>query len=93
MLRISEISSVLDGKKLSLDGSLTGPWVQELKLACEAVLAQGDAMQIDCRGVSFVDAAGIALLRGLQARGAALVNCSPFIRLQLEQNGEKSSKH
>jgi ABC-type transporter Mla MlaB component len=93
MLRISEINSALDGRKLRLDGSLTGPWVQELKLTCEPLLAEGEAMQIDCGGVSFVDATGIALLQGLQARGAALVNCSPFIKLQLAHNGHESSKH
>jgi ABC-type transporter Mla MlaB component len=92
MLRISEINSALDGRKLRLDGSVTGPWVQELKLTCEPLLAEGEAMQLDCGGVSFVDAVGIALLQRLQARGATVVNCSPFLKLQLAQNDHTSSK-
>jgi ABC-type transporter Mla MlaB component len=92
MLRISEINSAMDGRKLKLDGSLTGPWVQELKQACEPILAEGQAMQIDCRGVSFVDAAGITLLQWLQSRGVTLDNCSPFIKLQLAQNGQNPAR-
>jgi len=71
---------------LRLDGSLTGPWVHELRLMCESKRVDSGAMQIDCGGITFVDAAGVALMRGLQSKGVRLVNCSPFIKMQLAQN-------
>ncbi|HEX7286131.1 MAG TPA: STAS domain-containing protein [Candidatus Angelobacter sp.] len=92
MLRISETNTANKGAILRLDGSLTGPWVHELRLACEPILAQGEGLQIDCGGVSFVDTAGISLLQALRSKGTSLVNCSPFIKLQLERNGSKSRK-
>jgi ABC-type transporter Mla MlaB component len=85
MLRISESEG--KGTSFRLDGSLTGPWVHELKLMSESKLADGGAIQIDCGGITFIDAAGVALMRGLQSRGVRLVNCSPFIKMQLAQNG------
>ena len=75
----------VDGAKLRLDGKLAGPWVCELKLRCEPILAKSERIQMDCGGVSSIDSDGIALMQRLQAKGVTLVNCSPFIKLQLGQ--------
>jgi len=75
----------LDGAKLRLDGKLAGPWVCELKLQCEPILAKSERIQMDCGGVSSIDSNGIALMQILQAKGVTLVNCSPFIKLQSGQ--------
>jgi anti-anti-sigma regulatory factor len=93
MLRISE--NDIKGTTFRLDGSLTGSWVHELRLLCELKLADGGAIQIDCGGVTFVDAAGVALMQGLQSKGVRLVNCSPFIKMQLAPNGTnpESNEH
>jgi len=85
MLRISETN--VKGTTFRLDGSLTGPWVRELKIMFESRLGDSGAIQIDCGGVTFVDAAGVALMQRLQSQGVRLVNCSPFIKMQLAQNG------
>jgi ABC-type transporter Mla MlaB component len=85
MLRISDSS--VKGTTFRLDGSLTGPWVHELGLFCESKLADNGAIKIDCGGITFVDAAGVALMHRLQSQGVRLVNCSPFIKMQLAQDG------
>ncbi len=84
MLRITETDMAVNGTRLRLDGKLVGPWVNELRLLCEPILANGEQIQVDCGGVSSVDSDGIALMHILQAKGVMLVNCSPFIKLQLE---------
>lgn len=83
MLRITETDVTVDGTKLRLDGKLAGPWVRELRLLCEPILARGEQIQIDCSGVSSLDSDGIALLQRLQREGVTLVNCSLFIKLRL----------
>lgn len=83
MLRISRPEVAADGTKLRLDGKLAGPWVQELQIICEPILAKGGRIQIDCSGILSVDDDGVALMRALQSRGATLVDCSGFIRLRL----------
>jgi ABC-type transporter Mla MlaB component len=85
MLRITETDVAVDGAKLRLDGKLAGPWVCELKLRCEPILAKSERIQMDRGGVSSIDSDGIALMQILQAKGVTLVNCSPFIKLQLGQ--------
>jgi ABC-type transporter Mla MlaB component len=85
MLRITETDVTVDGTKLRLDGKLVGPWVRELGLVCEPMLAKSEQIQVDCGGISSIDREGIALMRTLKAKFVTLVNCSPFIKLQLEQ--------
>lgn len=75
MLRITETDVTVDGTKLRLDGKLVGPWVRELRLVCEPMLAKGEQIQVDCGGISSIDSEGIALMRTLQARFVTLVNC------------------
>jgi ABC-type transporter Mla MlaB component len=87
MLRISN-NSETEEARLRLDGNVTGPWVKELEASCEAALSGGKRLRIDLGGVGFVDEAGITLMHGLKAKGVDLVNCSPFIKLQLGLNGE-----
>ena len=49
MLRITETDVAVDGAKLRLDGKLAGPWVCELKLQCEPILAKSERIQMDLR--------------------------------------------
>jgi hypothetical protein len=92
MLRITETDVTVEGTKLRLDGKLAGPWVGELKMLCEPILARGEQIQIDLGGVSSLDRDGIELLRMLRAKGVILVNCSPLIKLQLGQDVEGRKK-
>ena len=66
MLRIT----TQDGGRLftlQLEGRLAGPWVAVLRDCWERQLARpgGRGIRVDLRGVTFVDAAGKALLKEL----------------------------
>ena len=55
-----------------LEGKLAGPWVPILRDCWESRLAHsgGKAIQVDLRAVTFVDAAGKALLTEMYAQNA-----------------------
>jgi ABC-type transporter Mla MlaB component len=85
MLRISNVGSEEKLTRLRLDGTLSGPWVEELRRMCEATLAQEHPLVVDCGGLLFTDAEGAALMRSLRDRSVVLANCSPFLKLQLAE--------
>jgi RNA polymerase sigma-70 factor (ECF subfamily) len=70
---------------LRVEGRVTGAGPEELRTACEAVLAGGTGVQLDLSGVTFIDRAGTAVLRGLVRRGANLLACSGFLHELLRQ--------
>lgn len=84
MLRISEMSQSGEGTALKLEGELMGPWVTEVKKACEPFLGNGNPLTLDFADVSLVDRAGVALLKELKRARVRLVNCSPFLTEQLK---------
>jgi ABC-type transporter Mla MlaB component len=68
-----------DGFTLKLEGQLLGAWVDELNAACERHFATAVSCRLDLRHVSFVDDAGVALLRTLIDKGVRLDGCSGFV--------------
>jgi hypothetical protein len=92
MLRISGFEAAADETKLRLDGKLIGPWVSELRVLCEPILAKGQQIEIDCGGLSSIDIDGIELMQMLQGEGVLLVKCSPFLELQLRLERSRSKK-
>jgi anti-anti-sigma regulatory factor len=89
VLRITTITAK-DSQVLKLEGKLSGPWVDELQ-SCwkEAVaeVAHRKPIQIDMRGVSYLDPRGRKLLQRMEHEGAALTECSNFIRRLLHASG------
>jgi anti-anti-sigma regulatory factor len=89
MLRISLVTTedTAEPQCLRLDGQVTGPWVEELRRTCaETVGNNRDAetyLVLDLAGVSFLDAAGVALFRDLTSQHVAFANFSAFIAEQL----------
>jgi anti-anti-sigma regulatory factor len=79
MLKIVFLNGKNEATTLQLAGRLVGVWVEELRRACEPILARGDSLAVDLTEVSFVDQAGVELLRYLRSREAVLSNCSGFI--------------
>jgi hypothetical protein len=75
MLRITRHDLNTDTTLLALEGRLVGPWVALLRRECHSLTS----VTLDLAGVGFVDAAGLALIRRLQARGAELRSPSPFL--------------
>lgn len=69
---------------LRLEGQLAGPWVYEVRKACGKIIGEGRKLELDLTDVSFVDAAGVALLAHFRSRGVALADCSPFLKEQLK---------
>jgi ABC-type transporter Mla MlaB component len=84
MLRISLTDSRSNQITLRLEGRVAGPWVSELWKACEKVLGEGQALELNLADVSFLDLAGVTLLTQVQARGVELTGCSPFVAEQLK---------
>ena len=78
MLRITRIENGA-GATLRLEGSLLGPWVQELSDACSGKPGLVPANSLDLAGVTFVDAAGTRLLRDLITQGIEIAACSRFV--------------
>ncbi len=58
-----------------LEGDVAGPWVRELDDCWKSALAckREAVIQVDLKGVTFVDAAGKACLAALHRQGAAFV--------------------
>jgi anti-anti-sigma regulatory factor len=83
MLRISPIPTADGGVVLRLEGRLVGPWVAELRKACEGPLRAGRGLTLDAAAVSFIDGDGLALVKALQTRRVRLMHCSPFVAEQL----------
>ena len=84
MLRISEN---LTGDRIvafRLEGRLVGPWVEELRRACESVLHQGGTLRLELTEVNYVDAPGLTLLFSLRERGVDLIGTRLFVHEQLK---------
>jgi hypothetical protein len=93
MLRISPVESAGPRVMLRLEGRVIGPWVTELRRACETILGRRDVrLTLDLHGVTFLDPDGVALVRRLLARepgDVAVTSGSPFVTEQLR--GAQSS--
>jgi hypothetical protein len=74
MLRISRQNDCL-----IVEGRVAGPWVAELRKAAGADRDAAAPTSLDLSGVSYVDAAGAALLRTLAAEGLVVRSSSAFI--------------
>jgi anti-anti-sigma regulatory factor len=79
MLRITQMPAVEPARSLRLEGKLVGPWLDELRQACQLSPGPPSALVLDLSGVSFVDSAGAQYLRTLVGQGAQVTNCSPFV--------------
>ena len=85
MLRISEIESGNGWVVLKLEGSVVGPWVEELRKACETLREREKAVKLDMNDVSYVDRSGVVLLLGLRRQNVLLEGCSPFVTEELKE--------
>jgi len=85
VLRISSNTNSDKSIRLSVEGWLVGPWVEELRQQSERALAESQSVTLDLEKLLFVDAHGAALLRQLAEREVAHLNCSTFISQQLKE--------
>ena len=85
MLRISINTNSDKSIRLSVEGWLVGPWVEELRQQSERALAESQRVALDLEKLLFVDPPGAALLKELAERQVERLNCSTFISRQLEE--------
>ena len=72
--------------QVQLEGNLAGPWVEELRrLADDAISQKKKTVSLDLRGVRFVDAQDVALLREFSRRRISQANCSQFVIQQMKE--------
>jgi ABC-type transporter Mla MlaB component len=85
MLRITVVESSKIAVTLRVEGRITGPWVEELRTACNVhTVPDNVQLSLELADVSFADAAGIALLKELRSRGVGLIRATPFLAEQLK---------
>jgi len=84
MLKISKVETANRTVTLKLEGRVVGPWVGEMREACESVLTEGVELILDLTDVSFADTSGLSALSNLKSRGVSVLSCSPFVEEQLK---------
>jgi len=85
MLRITVFESSKIAVTLRVEGRITGPWVEELRTACNMHTFPDEVqLSLELADISFADAEGIALLRELRNRGVDLIHTTPFLAEQLK---------
>jgi ABC-type transporter Mla MlaB component len=85
MLRITVVESSKVAVTLRVEGRITGPWVEELRTACNVHTFPDDVqVSLELADISFADTAGIALLKELRNRGVGLIRTSSFLTEQLK---------
>lgn len=78
MLKIT-MSENDDGQfVMRLEGKLLEPWVAEFVPLCCAS-ETGSLPRLDLSNLTFVDEAGLAILREFLVNGGQLERCSPFV--------------
>ena len=85
MLRITVVESSRKAVRLRVEGRVTDRSVEELRRTCDLhTLGDGIRLTLDLADVSFVDAAGIELLKQLRIRCVTLLSPSSFVAEQLK---------
>ncbi len=79
MLRITETPNGDLGKTYRLEGKLLAPWLGEVLNVCVPPAVNPGLVRLDLASVTYVDAAGIKLLRELMQQGICVTACSAFI--------------
>jgi len=79
MIRVTRMAAGGGVETLRVEGRLTHETAEELRMACEAVLAEHGSLRLDVSGLRFVDPKGVALLHGLERRGTRLAGRSGFV--------------
>jgi anti-anti-sigma regulatory factor len=79
VLRITQLSQKGRGLTIKLEGEIVGAWVGAAREACAVRGRRPRRLRLDLAAVTYVDAAGVQLLRDLVAQGAAIAAGSSFV--------------
>ncbi len=94
MLRIN-VNEQHGRATIRLEGTLAGPWVEELRQCWWETLACPEHVVIDLKSVTSMDAAGQALLQEMHSAGTALQGrglMTSYVLEQIQQNGADDSR-
>jgi len=86
MLRVTLIRKE-DRTALKVEGSLTGPWVGELRECWRKLVQEGALVEVDLGALNYADANGVALLRAIEEQGSRLLGSSAFVDSLLHATG------
>lgn len=87
MLRIVPLPGRRGQSVFRVEGELKDAWVPLLQEECDRWRAGSRGqLALDLKDVTYVDAAGRSLLRGLRNTGVRLINCPPLIEALLEDS-------
>jgi ABC-type transporter Mla MlaB component len=77
---------------IEVEGTLAGPWVQELATSWQGVAGSGQQVRVSLKAVMFVDAAGQTLLAEMHRQGVILVasGCMTSAIIEEIKRGGKS---
>jgi hypothetical protein len=85
MLRIS-VTTCPQGTTVKLEGRVAGAWTDELGACWQSLLvADARPIRVELDGVTFVDATGRAVLRGMHADGAVLAATTVMMRAIVDE--------
>lgn len=79
MLRISQIAEDPVSATLRLEGRIASDWVAVLEAECQRVLRQKRRLRLDFTHVTYVDAAGVRVLKRIGPRDVEILNCPALI--------------
>jgi anti-anti-sigma regulatory factor len=79
VLKITRRSHQGRGLTIKLEGEVLGPWVGSVRDACTIRGRRPRRLRLDLAAVTYVDAAGVQLLRDLMAEGVEIAACSSFV--------------
>jgi ABC-type transporter Mla MlaB component len=87
MLRVSRIVGGGCGETIKLEGSLHGPWVEDVRKAYDSSVNQASRIRLDLAALTYLDEDGRVLLCEWIRRGAEVTACSRYVSavLQLDQ--------
>jgi hypothetical protein len=87
MLRMIRIIDGGCGETIKLEGSLHGPWVEEVRKAYDPPGTQASHIRLDLSDLTYLDEDGRVLLCAWICHGAEVTACSRYVSavLQLER--------
>jgi RNA polymerase sigma-70 factor, ECF subfamily len=83
MLKIEQNELASGAVLLRLEGTIKGPWLEELRHVTDAACTRSRSVVIDLREVSFLSREGIEFLNDRQRQGVILARMTPFVGTQL----------
>lgn len=80
MLRITTVEILENKTTIALEGRVVGSWAEELRRMCETVIRDVETLILDFSKVTFIDDAGLEVLKTLAQSRVHMVGCSLFLK-------------